>query len=288
MWTDPSGEQVDDCDDPASRTCPLFADGWIAANKADILAAAKMHERPEVGFDELTLAILMGAILITENNYREVVADEDWPHIPRRTKGDLAGVTRESWDSSSGPGNITISAANRAFDGTVRVVAGVDYSDPNDPRFIYLELCSSETVSFSTQTFYDELLDLMHRVPNGNNLISDEKMVMLSTLKNTRHNLDVMATILAQGIIAAHALRLQPTFFNLGTWYNGSVLKTEHIEIRGNAGYGASIAGLNAPAGDLGSPQRAARALNLADHIIPRSIIASEDERMLYDEVVGR
>jgi hypothetical protein len=56
------------------------------------------------------------------------------------------------------------------------------------------------------------------------------------------------------------------------------------MEIRGNAGYGASIAGLNAPTGDLGSPQRAARALGLANHVIPHSIIASEDERLFHEE----
>jgi RHS repeat-associated protein len=277
-WTDPSGKlPYSQCTDPNSRTCPLFSDGWVAAHQAEILGAATLHAKPAQGFDTNTLAVLMGAILIIENNYNEVLGG-------RRIRGDIAGFSHPSYRRpTTGVGNISIATAVQALTGQLRVVEGIAFDEANNPSFQYIELCTALTSAPETMAYVQDLVTTYRTLPPFLYGPPEPavKAAVFTALQNVEVNLDIMATILEQGIVAASVITVQPTLFNLATWYNGGVQHLDQIEIRGPGviGYGNFI---------VRNLDRAARALGLGDaSFIPTATRYSPEEEVFIVDNFG-
>jgi hypothetical protein len=248
LWTDPSGEQScegpydPDCQDaefPPSWQGPqeqadfegyerayyhdLYDHGLVSRLKDEILQAASYHAQPSDGFGRDALAILIGAILIVENQYNEAI----WNGFgSRRWQGDMYNLNAP-WSGdyrnpSTGIANIRPSLVQEMLNGII--------PDIDEEHWVCLPF---------------ETADRFHPMHLVADLYGGEPEFIFAQLQDEIVSIDLLGVNLRRGIIRAQALGIRPSVFNLATWRGGGVQTPRNILNNSNKlEYGRSVLAL--------------------------------------------
>jgi hypothetical protein len=206
MWTDPSGRQVD-CKNPNSNTCPDFGEGLIKRLAGEIWDVAN-HYAQFIGlpdWNEHTLAVLMGAILIHENHYSEVFMD--------RPSEDSIGTYGLFKDTSTGIANLRGKVVWEILN--CQIPLGIDGSGGRE-----------KAINMDFPTLGGDRYPEMKRLTRLNimkaNTLLQEEMV----------SLDLLGANLVRGIRRAQWKGIQPSIINVAAWHNSGIVEVASFSKR--------------------------------------------------------